>query len=150
MNTLFSYLFNIRAPKFVALAATAGAFSFASNAASAWPFIERTTSPLPIESSGSTARESQGFRASESKDKLYVTGSIKKRPGNTLLSHVDVQLVDAKGRVVAEERESISYGHPRTGAGKTGRSAFVVSFPLTEARQAAKVVVRYHSTSHGS
>ncbi|MBN8708691.1 MAG: hypothetical protein J0I10_04885 [Verrucomicrobia bacterium] len=148
MNT--HYLLRFRAHGIALLVAITGAFSLFTNDASAWTVFPHVSSPLVIESQGSTAGELKAFRAVESKDKLYVTGSIRKRPGNTLLSHVDVQLVDAQGRVIAEARESISYRHPRTGGGKIGRSPFVASFPLAEARQAAKIVVRYHSGSHGS
>lgn len=148
MNT--HTLFKFRAHGIALLVAIAGAFSLSTNDASAWTVFPRVSSPLVIESQGSTASELKGFRAVESKDKLYVTGSIRKRPGNTLLSHVDVQLVDAQGRVIAEVRERISYRHPNTGNGKIGRSPFAASFPLAEARQAAKIVVRYHSGSHGS
>lgn len=132
------------------LIAIVGAFSLSANDASAWTVFPRASSPLVIESQGSTVGELKGFRAVESKDKLYVTGSIRKRPGNTLLSHVDVLLVDGQGRVIAEVRERVSYRHPNTGNGKIGRSPFAASFPLAEARQAAKIVVRYHSGSHGS
>jgi len=150
MNTLITSIYKIRTPRIAMFVAIAGFLSLSAGSASAWPFFNRTASPLLIESRGPTVRESQGIRAWESKDRLYVTGSIKKRPGHTLLSHVDVQLVDAKGRVIAEERESISYRHPRTGTGKAGRATFTLGFPLEEARQASKIIVRYHSTSHGS
>ncbi len=148
MNT--PYLLKSRAPGIAALVAIAGAFALFASEASAWTVFPHASSPLVIESQGSTTSELKAFRAVESKDKLYVTGSIRKRPGNTLLSHVDVQLVDDRGRVIAEQRESISYRHPRTGNGKIGRAPFVASFPLAEARQAAKIIVRYHSASHGS
>lgn len=148
MNT--SYLFKFRAPGIAALFAITGACALFTNNASAWTVFPHASSGLAIESQGSTASELRGFRAVESKDRLYVTGSIRKRPGNTLLSHVDVRLVDAQGRVIAEARESISYRHPSTGNGKIGRSSFVASFPLAEARQASKIIVTYHSASHGS
>ncbi|GAT31796.1 hypothetical protein TSACC_2190 [Terrimicrobium sacchariphilum] len=148
MNT--HYRFKYRVPGVAALAAIAGAFTFFMDNASAGTVFPHTSSALVIESQGSTASEFKSFRAVESKDKLYVTGSIRKRPGNTLLSHVDVQLLDARGRLIAEAREPISYRHPRTGNGKIGRSPFVASFPLAEARQAARIIVRYHPSSHGS
>jgi hypothetical protein len=148
MNT--HYRFKYRVPGVAALAAIAGAFTFFMDNASAGTVFPHKSSALVIESQGSTASEFKSFRAVESKDKLYVTGSIRKRPGNTLLSHVDVQLLDARGRLIAEAREPISYRHPRTGNGKIGRSPFVASFPLAEARQAARIIVRYHPSSHGS
>ncbi len=141
--------FKFRAQGFAALIAISGAFAFANEASAATVF-PHASSTLMIVGEGSTAGESRGFRAVESKDKLYVTGSIRKRPGHTLASHVDVQLVDVHGRVIAEERNAISYRHPRTGNGHTGRSSFVASFPLADARRAAKIIVRYHSASHGS
>lgn len=148
MNT--HYLLKYRAPGIAALAAIAGAFAFFTDDASAGTVFPHSSSALVIESQGATASEFKSFRAVESKDKLYVTGSIRKRPGNTLLSHVDVQLLDARGRLIAEAREPISYRHPRTGNGKIGRSPFVASFPLAEARQAARIIVRYHPSGHGS
>lgn len=148
MNT--HSLFKFRVPGIAALVAITGVFALFTNNASAWTVFPHASSPLVIESLGATASELGGFRAVESKDKLYVTGSIRKRPGNTILSHVDVQLVDARGRVISEVRERISYRHPSTGNGKIGRSPFVASFPLAEARQASKIIVTYHSASHGS
>ncbi len=142
--------FQISGSGIAALFAITGAFALFTNNASAWTVFPHASSGLAIESQGSTASEFRGFRAVESRDKLYVTGSIRKRPGHTLLSHVDVQLVDAQGRVIAEVRESISYRHPSTGNGKSGRSPFVASFPLAEARQASKIIVTYHSARHGS
>ncbi len=85
--------------------------------------------------------------AYESSNRLYVSGSAGTSP-LSVGGHMDIQLVDANGQVVAERRDTIRSSRPRPGGGKLSSDSFVVSFPLAEARQAVKVRVIYHGGSH--
>lgn len=98
----------------------------------------------------STGGEVFGTRAHESSDRLYVSGHMQKSFGRHIprTAHVDVQLIDDSGRVVAEKQDAIDPPHPKSG--RVGQVSYVASFPLSEARQAAKIVVRYSMEQHGS
>jgi len=112
--------------------------------------FKTTTSPLPIEILDSTGGEVTGSRAYEFSDRLYVSGRMEKSFGRHIpcTAHVDVQLVDDSGRVVAEKQDDIDPPHPKSGS--PGQIGYVASFPLGEARQASKIVVRYSLEEHGS
>jgi hypothetical protein len=118
--------------------------------ASVSSFFPTTDSPLPIETLHATGGEIASARAFETSDRLYVAGSMRKRIGYHALStaHVDVQLLDAQGRVLAEKQDDIDHAHPRTASGRIGNSTYVASFPLELARQAASIRVSYHLKSH--
>lgn len=120
--------------------------------ASTGSFFKQAASPLPIESIGSAGGKIASTRAFETPDRLYVSGSMKKGLGNHIppAAHVDIRLVDSSGRVVAEKQDDIDPGHPRLSSGRTGRYSYVASFPLPEARQAAKIIVQYHLVGHSS
>lgn len=87
------------------------------------------------------------FRAQESSDRLYVSGSATKHRLSSD-AHVDIQLISAAGRVVAEKQDDINPMHPKPGGGRRFNDSYVASFPLSEARQASKIRVIYHSGSH--
>ena len=88
------------------------------------------------------------FRVHETSDRLYVTGRAE--PHQLMHPmHVDIQLVGASGRVIAEKTDDIdSPHHPRSGSGSRGHRSYVASFPLSDARQAVKIRVVYHYGDH--
>lgn len=108
--------------------------------------FKQVDSPLPIETVHASAGQIANARAFESSDKLYVTGSMQRGYGYALhyAGHVDVQLVDPDGRVVAEKLDDIESSgaiHERMSG---MRYRYVASFPLGVARQAAKIRMTYH------
>lgn len=116
------------------------------------PSIFKTTeSALPIETIASTGGKVAGH-AYESSGRLYVSGHIQKSFGRHIpyAAHVDVQLVDKTGRVIAERDGHIDPAHPITGGSRSGQIPYVASFPLNEARRATKIVVRYDLKSDGA
>lgn len=116
----------------------------------AGPFRRTTASTLPVETTGSTGGAISAVHVHETSDRLYVSGSIRKSFGRHIPSaaHVDVQLIDHTGRVIAERQDDIDPVHPKISGGMAGRSSFVAGFPADEARQAAKIVVSYHLDGH--
>jgi hypothetical protein len=100
-------------------------------------------SPLPI------ATDSSGFgslRASawESKDHLYVSGSVRKHLG---IHHppnlrVRVDLLDEDGSVILSEEDRIPPTSPRRSASGRRAISFVVKFPLTETDKVTSVQVK--------
>jgi len=130
--------------------AIAAAMTAMTACASVSSFFRTADSPLPIETLNATGGEIANTRAFETSDRLYVAGSMKKRIGYHALSsaHVDVQLLDAQGRVLAGKQDDIDHAHPRTARGRIGRSTYVASFPLELARQAASIRVSYHLKPH--
>lgn len=109
-------------------------------------------STVPITTTFSPSGHVHGARAFESGGRLYVVGSLAKDRGRHIPhpAHIDVQLIDARGRVLAERRDDIDPAHPRSASGKSGRYTYVASFPIEDARRASKVVIRYHLMAHGS
>jgi hypothetical protein len=103
-----------------------------------------TVSSIPIEVVQSGSGHVLSFRAHESASRLYVSGTAKEQP-LTIRTHVDVQLLSASGKVIAEKRDDIDPQHPAAGGGRRAQGAFVASFPLSEARQAARIRVTYHA-----
>lgn len=126
---------------------TAIAMMALTSCASLDTWIKQADSPLPIEVQHSGSGQIMSFKAYETSDRLYVSGSAKRYPlSNT--AHVDVQLVAANGVVIAEKKDDINPVHPRPGGGKRFTDSYVASFPLSEARTAAKIRVIYHSGKH--
>lgn len=120
--------------------------SLSACASNSW--TKQADSGLPIEAIHSGSGAIVSFRAHETSDRLYVAGSAKPhqlmRP-----THVDIQLVGSDGRVLAEKTDDLdSPMHPRTARGRNGSQSYVASFPLSEARQAAKIRVIYHGSAH--
>jgi hypothetical protein len=133
------------------IAATALLVSVTS-CASTGSLFRQADSTLPMQTFDSTGGEMANTRAFETSDRLYVAGGLNKRIGIPTAAHVDVQLVDANGKIIAEKQDDIAlpYRHPRTSANRFRRPTYVASFPLSEARQASKIIVRYHRVPHGS
>lgn len=113
-------------------------------------FFRTKNSVLPVETIDSSGGKLSPPHAYESFDRLYVSGSLQKSFGRHLpcAAHVDVQLIDNKGRMVAEKHDDIDPTHPFSAGNISGRTGFVTSFPASEARKAAKIVVRYHMDGH--
>jgi hypothetical protein len=105
---------------------------------------------LPIEKIDSDSGTILSFRVHETSDRLYVAGRAKahqlRRP-----MHVDIELIGGDGRVVAQKTDPLdSSYHPRVSSGRHGYQSYIASFPLSEARQAAKIRVVYHENNHGN
>lgn len=110
-------------------------------------YIRRADSPLPIEAIHSGTGRVMSFRAFETTDRLFVAGTTKGRFLNPS-AHVDIQLIGRNGQIIGQEEDDIDLAHPQTTRGRHGRQRYVASFPLSEARQAARIRVTYHSESH--
>lgn len=108
--------------------------------------IKEGTSPLPLETVDKTHGHIESTRAFETKDALYVTGTLHRPIGHHLpkTAHVDVTLVRSDGRILAEKQDDISPQHPRLSGSRGGKYSYVVSFPIATAREAAKIRVSYH------
>jgi hypothetical protein len=115
-------------------------------ASSSW--IKQADSGLPIETVHSGSDTIMSFRAHKIFDRLYVAGHAK--PHQLMQPmHVDIQLIGAGGRVIAEKTDGFNTPqHPRSGSGRHGHQSYVASFPLSDARQAVKIRVVYHSDEH--
>lgn len=144
-NSFFTRIFRIS--KFVCALGVPLVFAACTTAG---PFRRTTASTLPVETTGSTGGAISAVRVYETSDRLYVSGGIRKSFGRHIPSaaHVDVQLIDRAGRVIAERQDDIEPVHPKISGGMTGRSSYVAGFPADEARRAAKIVVRYHMDGH--
>ena len=142
-------------PRFVPLAKTALALTVLATVAACTSVSDhqRTAdTPIPIQTVNSAGGEVARVRAYESSDRLHVSGSIGKSFGrpHPYAAHVDVQLVDASGRVIAEKQDDIDPGHPLSAGTRSGKQGYAASFPLSDARKAAKIVVRYHLEGHSA
>ncbi len=114
-------------------------------------YFRQADSPLPIEISDATGGKVASTHAFETSDSLYVAGSMRRSIGHQppLAAHVDIQLLDESGRILAEKQDGIdSSGHPRTPQGRSRASRYVASFPLDLARQASSLRVSYHLERH--
>lgn len=112
--------------------------------------IKEGASPLPLEVVDTTHGHIETTRAFETANTLYVTGRMHKPIGHHIPSsaHVDVRLIGRNGQVLQEKQDDITAHHPRLSTGRGGKYSYVVSFPLDQARQAAKIQVRYHLNNH--
>lgn len=126
---------------------TAIAMMALTSCASLDTWVKQADSHLPIEVKHSGSGQILSFSAYETSDRLYVSGLAKRYP-LTNTAHVDIQLVRADGGVVAEKKDDINPLQPRPGGGKRFTDSYVASFPLSEAREATKIRVIYHSGSH--
>jgi hypothetical protein len=125
-------------------------------ALASWPAYASSFSPLTgdfvlsIEKIDSDSGTILSFRVHETSDRLYVAGRAKthqlRRP-----MHVDIELIGRDGRVVAQRTDPLdSSYHPRVSSGRHGYQSYIASFPLSEARQAARIRVVYHENNHGN
>jgi hypothetical protein len=118
-----------------------------SGCASLNSFFKQANSSLPMEVVHAGSGRIVSFHAYETSDRLYVAGSAKPFYLKST-THVDVQLIGPSGNVIAEERDDIDPAHPRTARSRSGHHSYVASFPLSEARNAAKIRVIYHGDAH--
>ncbi len=109
-----------------------------------------TTNSLKTEVAGSPHGDVGAPRVFTSGAKLYVAGSMKRHIGHALpmAAHVDIQLIDREGRVIAEKQDDINVIHPRRDRRHMGRYAYVASFPAALKDQAVTVRVSYHPARH--
>jgi len=144
MNFFLTTLFSNRLSQF--LTATIAVMPLtACSSLDTW--FKQANSPLPIEVQHSGSGQIMSSRAHETSGRMYVAGSARKHPlSNT--AHVDVQLIGSSGNVIAEDQNDINPMHPRPGGGKRFTDSYVVSFPLSEAREAVKIRVIYHGGAH--
>jgi hypothetical protein len=113
---------------------------------SSW--IRQADSSVPVEAVHSGSGTVMSFRAHTTGDRLYVAGRAKphqlRRP-----MRVDVQLIGADGRVVAQKSDELDTPkHLRLSSGRHGHNTYVASFPLSQARRAVKIRVVYHEFDH--
>lgn len=101
---------------------------------------------LPVETSGSVA-SAQAFEASGS---VYVAGTVRKSFGHHLphSAHVDVEFLDASGRVIATRQDAIRSVHPRHDRRRGGQYSFAIGFPKAEVGGTHAIRVTYHAHSH--
>jgi hypothetical protein len=127
----------------IALAAVSACASFKS-------FFKQADSPLSIETIHAPSGQIASVRAFESSDKLYVAGSMRRAFGYAIhyAAHVDIQLIGQEGQIIAEKQDDIDAVSPREERGRSRHYSYVASFPLTEARHAAKIRVSYHAATH--
>jgi len=150
---IFSHLVpRARIRRSVRIAAASVALAALTACTSTGSGFRTTGSTLPVEVGTSSGGEILGARAHESSDRLYVSGAVEKSFGRHVpySAHVDVQLVDGEGRVVASQQDNIEPASPSPAGSHSGRHRYSVSFPLAEARQSAKVVIRYHLDGHNT
>jgi hypothetical protein len=118
-------------------------------------FFHNADSPLLIKTLDAIGGEIVSTRAFETTNRLYVAGSMRRSIGlrAPLGAHVDIQLLDKNGHILAEKQDEIdSPAHPRAAGGRSHRhrSSYVASFPLDLARQAASIRVSYHPEQHAA
>lgn len=146
MKLSFATFFSNQFPGFFAATVVIGMMSLsACSSLDSWG--KQADSPLPIEVQHSGGGQILSFRAHETSDRLYVAGSARKHKLSNS-AHVDIQLIGPSGNVIAEDQNDINPMHPRPGGGKRFTDSYVVSFPLSQARKAAKIRVIYHSNAH--
>jgi hypothetical protein len=107
-------------------------------------------SRLPIDVVNPGGGRLAATRAYETGTRLYVMGSFQRTVGQHLpvSAHVDIQLLDARGKILATQGEDIDAKHPRFGQASGNRFSYTVSFPLETARQAARIRVLFHERLH--
>jgi len=152
MNTFYNHVPSAQIQRSAGIAATLVAMAALAACTSTGSGFRTTGSSLPVETGTTAGGEILDSRAHESAERLYVSGAVEKAFGRHIPygAHVDVQLVDKAGRVVAEKQDDIDSSSPRSAGSRSGRHRFAVSFPIEEARQSAKVVVRYHLDDHNT
>ena len=134
------------------LLATAVALAAFPACAALKSVFKTADSPLPVERVHSPSGRIASVRAFESRDKLYVAGSMQRTTGYAIhyAAHVDIELIGRDGQVVAEKEDDIDAVSPRQERARQARYSYVASFPLSEAHQAVKIRVAYHSAKHAS
>jgi len=102
---------------------------------------QRKTTSLPIEAVNSHSSTIANVRTVKNDAHLYVTGIVRQHRGYPLLSgaHVDVQLLDRRGTLLAEISDDIDPIHPRHASARGGHYPFCAGFPAEIAREASKI-----------
>jgi len=109
--------------------------------------LQSSPSSLPLATVGDQDGKIFSARVTETANRLYVAGQAKPHRLRTS-THVDVQLLDAQGRVIAEKSDTVEPVNPRTRHARGGKVAYVISFSKAEAQSAKSVRVIYHDESH--
>ena len=109
--------------------------------------LQNSPSSLPVKTVGAESGKVFSARAFESAERLYIAGQAKPHRFRTA-THIDVQLIAADGRTVSEKMDEIEPVNPRTRHTRGGQVAYVVSFPIHEARQAKWIRVSFHDERH--
>lgn len=80
---------------------------------------------------------------------LCVTGTVRRPFGHPLPpgAHVDIEVLDGSGRVIASGRDGIAPVHPRLEQRRSGRYPFTVCLPRPE-QEGWTVRVSYHADAH--
>jgi len=146
MKLSFATFFSNKFSGLLAATAVIGMMSLsACSSLDSW--VKQADSPLPIEVQHSGGGQIMSFRTHETSEQLYVAGTARRHKLSNK-AHVDIQLIGPSGNVIAEDQNDINPMHPRPGGGKRFTDSYVVSFPLSQARQAVKIRVIYHSNAH--
>jgi hypothetical protein len=87
--------------------------------------------------------------ASTHADLLCVKGTVRRPWGHALPhgAHVDVELVDGSGRVIASSQDRLVAAHPRIERRRAGRYSFAACFPRPR-QNGWSVRVSYHAHAH--
>lgn len=103
-----------------------------------------------LETRSSAHGEIASLRSFQSGSTLYVTGSLQRSPGYAIprKAHVDIELIDRSGRVIASQKDRIESVHPKHDNRRGGRYSFAASFPIEVARGSDRIRVIYHVDSH--
>ena len=104
------------------------------------------TRTLPVSAAGNI----DSARAFESNGSVYVPGTIRKPYGHHLphSAHVDVELLDASGRVIATRQDAIDAAHPRIEQRRGGNYPFALGFADDVAGRVRSIRVVYHAHAH--
>lgn len=113
------------------------------------PAAEPETGPvisLPVKTTGNIA----SAKAFESRGSVYVSGTVRKPFGHHLphSAHVDIELLDASGQVIATRQDGIQAVHPRHERRRGGQYSFTLGFPKGEVGETQAIRVIYHAHSH--
>lgn len=110
----------------------------------------KSRSPLPIEVVNRGGGSLGTTRAYETESRLYIVGSFKRSTGRHLpvTAHVDIQLLDKGGGILASQDEEIDASHPRIAQARGNRIFYTAGFPVEAARQAAKIRILFHQELH--
>ena len=88
-------------------------------------------------------------RTIEHANSLCVTGTIRRQFGHALPAgaHVDIEVLDRSGRVIATRQDAIDPVHPRIERRRAGQYSYAVCFPRP-AEEGWTVRVSYHTDAH--
>jgi hypothetical protein len=98
---------------------------------------------------GRSSQSGVDARTIEHGNSLCVTGTVRRPFGHALPpgAHVDIQLLDASGRVIAASQDGIVPAYPRVERRRAGRYSFTACFPRPVG-DGWTVHVSYHADAH--